>query len=162
MKMLSTVKAAVIAGLYAALVTFLAPISFYVFQFRVADSLLLLPFLDFFGFPGVIGLTVGCAIANVYSPFGIVDVLFGSLANFAAGLVALLIGRRSKSMVSLVATAIVESLIVSAIIGYFVLHLFGGLDILIAFTGVLLGSVFSIGILGVALVVFLMKGLKVS
>ncbi|MEM1638759.1 MAG: QueT transporter family protein [Desulfurococcaceae archaeon] len=162
MKLLSTVKAAVIAGLYAALVILLAPISFYAFQIRVADALLILPFMDFFGFPSIIGLTVGCAIANIYSPFGIIDIVFGSLANFSAGLVAWIIGRRSKSIWALIVAAILETIVVSAIIGYFVLHLIGGLELTVAFLGVLVGSVVSICILGVTLVLFLMKGLRIN
>jgi len=97
-RVIDTVKAAVIAGLYAGLVYALAPISFQEFQIRVADALLILPFLDYFGFPAVIGLAIGCAIANLASPFGVVDIAFGSFANLAAGLIAWIIGRRSKSI----------------------------------------------------------------
>lgn len=162
MKVMFTVKVAVIAGLYVALVTLLAPISFHFFQVRVADSLLLLPFLEFFGLPAVIGLTIGCALANILSPFGIIDVVFGSLANLLAGLVAWIVGRKSKSVYSLTLAAITETLIVSAIVGYFVLHLAGGLDLVIAFLGVLVGSSISICILGVALTLFLTKKLKIQ
>jgi len=161
MKMLTIVKIAVIAGLYAALVLLLAPISFLEFQIRVADALLLLPFLDFFGLPSVVGLTLGCAIGNIMSPFGVIDIVFGSLANFLAGLVAWLIGRRGKSIVLLITAAIIETAVVSLIVSYFVLHKVGGLELIIAILGVLVGSVVSICILGVLLVIFLMKGLKI-
>jgi uncharacterized membrane protein len=161
MKMLTIVKIAVIAGLYAALVLLLAPISFLEFQIRVADALLLLPFLDFFGLPSVVGLTLGCAIGNIMSPFGVIDIVFGSLANFLAGLVAWLIGRRGKNIVLLITAAIIETAAVSLIVGYFVLHKVGGLELIIAILGVLVGSIVSICILGVLLVIFLMKGLKI-
>lgn len=160
--MLSTVKIAVIAGLYSGLVILLAPVSFYMFQIRVADALLILPFLDFFGLPSVIGLTVGCAFANIFSPFGVVDIVFGSLANLCAALIARLIGMKSKKLLALITASVLESLAVSIIVGYFVLHLVGGLDFIVAFVGVLVGSAISICILGVALVLFLVRGLKLS
>jgi len=161
MKMLTVVKIAIIAGLYGALVLLMAPISFYEFQVRIADALLLLPFLDFFSLPSALGLALGCAIGNIMSPFGIIDIIFGSLANFLAGLVAWFIGRKSKSIVSLIFAAIIETIVVTFIVGYFVLHIVGGLELVIAILGVLVGSVVSICILGVLLVIFLMKGLKI-
>ncbi|MEM2627941.1 MAG: QueT transporter family protein [Ignisphaera sp.] len=159
--MMFVVKSAVVAGLYAALVTLLAPISFYAFQIRIADALLLLPFLNFFGLPTVFGLTVGCAIANILSPFGLIDIVFGSLANLLASLVAWAMGRKSKSILALILASVVEVLIVTFVIGYFVLHLVGGLDLVVAFVGVLVGSIVSICVLGSTLVLFLMKGLKI-
>lgn len=154
-------KTAVVAGLYAALVTLLAPISFHALQVRVADALLLLPFLDFFGFPGVIGLTIGCALANALSPFGVVDMAFGALANFVAGSIAWAVGKKSKGLSALVVAAVLEAIAVSWIVGYFVLHVFGGVDLLVAFVGVLVGSAISVCVLGASLVVFLVRGLKI-
>ncbi|MEM4788514.1 MAG: QueT transporter family protein [Ignisphaera sp.] len=161
MKIISVVKTAIIASLYAALVILLTPISFYAFQIRIADALLLLPFLEFFGLPAVTGLTIGCAIANTLSPFGIIDIIFGSLANFLAGLTAWVIGKKSKNMYALVLAAVVETLIISAIVGYIILHLVGGLDLVVAFVGVLVGSIVSVCVLGITLILFLMKGLKI-
>lgn len=161
MRVAGVVKSAVIASLYAAFVILLAPISFLEFQVRVADALLLLPFLDYFGVYGVVGLTVGCAIGNIASPFGVVDVVFGSLANLVASLVAWAIGRASKKLPALITAALAESIVVSLIVGYFILHLFGGVEFLVAFIGVLVGSLVAIGVLGTSLVVFLMKGLKI-
>jgi len=155
---LLAVKAATIAGLYTALTTALAPISFYQFQARVADALLLLPFFDLFGFSAVLGLTIGCAMANLLSPFGIVDVAFGSLANFVASLIAWAVGKRSKSTFALAMAAVAEAAVVSAVVGYFVLHVFGGVELIVAFVGVLVGEVVSICGLGVLLCTF-MKGI---
>ncbi len=162
-RVIDTVKAAVVAGLYAGLVYALAPISFQEFQIRVADALLILPFLDYFGFPAVIGLAIGCAIANLASPFGVVDIAFGSFANLAAGLIAWIIGRRSKSIPALILASILEALAVSLVVGYFVLYLYGGIpDILVAIVGVLVGSLVSISVLGVSLALFLLKRLGIK
>ena len=160
MKAVVAVKVALVASLYAAMVTLLAPISFYAFQVRVADALLLLPFLDFFGLPSVIGLAIGCAIANALSPFGLVDVAFGSLANFLAGLAAWAVGKWSKGFPALLLAALLEALIVSWVVGYFVLHLFGGVELSVALVGVFAGSALSICVLGVSLALFLLKGLR--
>lgn len=76
------VRIAVIAALYAALTIMLAPISYGMVQVRVAEALTVLPFI----FPeSVLGLFIGCLIANVYGGLGIIDIVFGSLATLVAG-----------------------------------------------------------------------------
>jgi len=58
-------------------------------QLRVSDFLIALAAL--LGLPVVMGVTVGCAIVNVFGPIGPIDIIFGSLANLvAASLVMLL------------------------------------------------------------------------
>lgn len=75
--------AAVMAALYAALVIVLAPISFGPVQLRVADCLL--PLAAPFGWPAVVGVSLGAFIGNAYFFTGPVDVVFGALANLVAG-----------------------------------------------------------------------------
>ena len=160
-KILLAAKTATIAGLYAALTMALVPISFYEFQVRVADALLLLPFFDFFGPSAVIGLTIGCVMANLLSPFGVVDVVFGSLANLLASSIAWTMGRRSKSASALAVAAMSEAIVVSAIVGYFVLHVFGGVELTLALVGILVGEVVSICGLGIPLCIFISRVLRV-
>ena len=58
-------------------------------QLRLSDFLIALAAL--LGWPVVIGVTAGCAVVNVFGPIGIIDVVFGSLANLvAASLIVLL------------------------------------------------------------------------
>lgn len=84
------VRAAVVAALYFVLTFSVAPIAFGPIQFRVGEALTLLPLL----FPeAVIGLTVGCFLANLFSPFAWYDVAFGTAATLIAALLTLLIGR---------------------------------------------------------------------
>lgn len=68
---------AILIALYVALSLITYPISFGPIQFRFAEILVLLCFFrkDF-----AVGLTLGCALANLgsFSPF---DILFGSLAT---------------------------------------------------------------------------------
>lgn len=75
----------VIAAVYAAL-TLLASsmnLAYGFVQFRFSEALTVLPFL----FPGTApGLLIGCFIANLLSPYGILDLVLGSAATFLAAL----------------------------------------------------------------------------
>ncbi len=85
---------AIIGSAYVALNMLFLPIAFLAIQFRVAEALTLLPLL----FPSsVLGLFVGCIIANLSSPFGIVDIFFGSLATLAGAYGTYLIGKKVKN-----------------------------------------------------------------
>lgn len=72
---------AAIAALYAALTVALEPISYGAVQFRLAEVMTLLAFANPAFTPG---LVLGCAIANLFSPLGIVDVAVGTFATFLA------------------------------------------------------------------------------
>jgi uncharacterized membrane protein len=63
-------------------------------QVRISEALTPLPYL--LGFPAVIGLTLGCIIANVFSPVGLPDLVFGPLLTLVAGVLSwkLNFGRR--------------------------------------------------------------------
>lgn len=75
----------IISGMLAAcyaLLTLLLPVASYgQIQFRYAEMLTLLVFYNKRTLPG---LTLGCLIANFWSPFGIFDIIFGTLATFIA------------------------------------------------------------------------------
>ncbi|WFA08448.1 QueT transporter family protein [Tissierella sp. Yu-01] len=79
MKTNKLVRGAVVAAIYAIL-TLTLP-AYGALQFRLSEIMTLLAYFDPFY---VVPLTIGCAIANIASPFGIVDVIFGSLASFLA------------------------------------------------------------------------------
>ena len=74
--------AGIIAALYAVLTVVLAPFSYGVYQIRVAEILTVLPFIYP---PAIIGLFVGCLIANVFGGNGLQDIIFGSLFTLSAG-----------------------------------------------------------------------------
>ncbi len=88
--------AAVIGAAYAALTMLLAPISYGPVQFRIAEVLCILPF--FFPF-SVWGLFVGCVIANLLSAYGVLDIIFGSMATLLAGFCTMYIGKISPNAV---------------------------------------------------------------
>ena len=84
-------RGALIAALYAVLTIALTPISYGPIQFRVSEALTLLPFY----FPEAIpGLFVGCVFANFFGGFGLVDMVFGSLAT----LIAAVLTRKSRNI----------------------------------------------------------------
>lgn len=78
-------QAAVIAALYVALtyVSNALGLAYGAIQFRLSEILTVLPLFTPAAIPG---LTIGCIIANLASPFGIVDILCGSLATLLAAL----------------------------------------------------------------------------
>jgi uncharacterized membrane protein len=74
-------EAAIIAGMYAALTIFFAPISSGQIQVRFAEALTILPFFTSAAVPG---LFVGCLIANIFVGEGIYDIVLGPLATLLA------------------------------------------------------------------------------
>ncbi len=75
------VQAAIIAAIYAALTIALMPISYGVMQIRVSEALTVLPFFTPAAIPG---LFVGCLIANIIGPNGLMDIILGSGATLIA------------------------------------------------------------------------------
>lgn len=73
------VKIALVAAVYAVLTIAIAPISYGAVQFRLSEVMTLLAFIDPLYIPG---LVLGCAIANLYSTVGVVDVVVGTFATF--------------------------------------------------------------------------------
>lgn len=75
--------AAVVAALYAVMGYFgdVFGLTFGPIQIRFAEALTVLPFL----FPATApGLVIGCLITNLLSPYGPVDIIFGTLATAIA------------------------------------------------------------------------------
>jgi len=67
-----------LAAVYAVTTALIAPIAFIGVQFRFSEILL---FFAFYNRRYIVGLTIGCIIANLYSPVGILDVVMGSAAT---------------------------------------------------------------------------------
>lgn len=71
-------KTAVIAAVYVAITLVFAGISYGQIQFRISEILTLFAFIDPLYIPG---LTIGCALANLGSPLGILDIVIGTIAT---------------------------------------------------------------------------------
>ena len=82
--------AALIAAIYAVVTITTGAFAYGPIQFRIAEALCILPFfLPFTTW----GLFVGCILANLMSPVGVFDVVFGSLATLGCCLCTAAIGR---------------------------------------------------------------------
>ena len=106
--------AGVTAAMYAALsyVAYTLNLAFAPVQLRLSEALTLLPFL----FPETAwGLFVGCILTNLLSQYGVVDIVFGSLATLAAGLWT---ARCKNKWTAAIPPVVCNGLIVSAVIAY--------------------------------------------
>ncbi len=74
-------RLALVAAMYAVLTIVIAPLAFGEIQFRFSEVLVLLCFYRKDYAPALI---VGCFIANLFSPMGLMDIIFGTLATAAA------------------------------------------------------------------------------
>lgn len=86
-KIIHLVHGAMIAAVYAA-ATYLSAvfgIAYGPIQLRFSEALTV---LSLFTPASIPGLTIGCIIGNLSSPFGIWDIVFGSLATLLAALTA--------------------------------------------------------------------------
>lgn len=82
-------------------------------QMRVSEALTVLPFL----FPEAVpGLFVGCLIANLLSPYGVLDVVVGSAATLLA---AVLTARCSKRWLAPLPPVLCNAVFIGALIAYY-------------------------------------------
>ena len=75
------VRLALVAGLYVAMTLAIEPLAYGPIQLRVSELLVL---LCFYRKDYSVALTLGCFIANLFSPFGLYDIIFGTLATAVA------------------------------------------------------------------------------
>lgn len=139
------VATAMIAAIYTVLTLAIAPLSFGLVQVRFSEMLMLLAFIDRKYAPGLI---LGCFIANCFSPFGILDIVFGTCCTAAA---MFCIVRFAKSLFA----ASLWLVICNAFIGV-ELYLFGS-PLWLSMAMVALGEFLSVSICGVAMFRVLMK-----
>ena len=83
-KTLAMTLSGVVAALYAVLTVAVPQLSYGPIQIRFAEAFCMLPLI----WPEtVIGVTLGCLISNFLSPFGAVDIIFGTTATLIATLI---------------------------------------------------------------------------
>jgi len=138
----------ILAALYATATVVLTPISYWIVQCRVADSLI--PMSAIFGWPAIVGVSLGCVVANVYGGLGLIDIVLGTLANLLASLCAYML--RKKPFVACFSSTI----IVTVIVGGYLWILFN-VPLEFSLIGVFLGSFISMNLLGYMLLKVLSK-----
>ena len=137
--------AAAVAALYAGL-TFLSSalgLAYGPVQFRLGEALCLLPFLYPWAGWGLVG---GCLLSNLLSPYGLLDLIFGTLSTALATWLSR--HARNKWLAAL-PPVLCNMLIVSAVIAY------EQTGFAAAFTGLFFYNAATIG-LGEAAVCFLL------
>lgn len=104
------VRTALIAALYVTLTVAFSAISYGPIQFRVSEALILLPLWNHRWTPGIV---LGTIIANFFSPLGLIDVLFGSLATFL-GIVAMVkVAKMASPLYSLICPVLANAYLIA-------------------------------------------------
>ena len=140
---------AVFSALYAALVIAFASISYGPLQLRIADTII--PLAMIFGWPAIVGVTLGCFVGNFYGQLGALDYLLGPVANLVAGTVVYLLRRRPLLASSL------GAIIVGVIVGSYLWTFFPPPEIfalpewLAMITSITLSTYIVMGLLGYVL-----------
>ena len=112
------VKIAVVAALYAALTMSLAPISYGALQFRLSEIMV---FLAYFNPIHIVSLTIGCFIANLTSPYFILDGIFGTSATLISCIAIYYTGKLfKKSKKGLIVASIWPTLFNGLIVGWII------------------------------------------
>ena len=107
-------SSAMIAAVYVAITGIFAPISFGFIQIRVSEALVAFALFTPAAIPG---LTAGCLISNIlWSPFGILDVIFGSIATFTGVFFTYML-RKNNKIIVLTPHVLSNALLVPAVLG---------------------------------------------
>lgn len=144
----SIVTTAIVAALYATLTLSLSFISYGPIQFRLSEVMTLLPL---FNKKYILGLTLGCFLANLLGPYGVPDIIFGTIATFISVYLVYLTGKYMKDNKNYVYIASLWPVIVNAIIVAVQLNIFVGMPLFITMLEVGFGQFVVITIIGVPL-----------
>lgn len=150
MKARDLTKQAIIATLYVVISFGFAPFLFGAVQLRISEMFMVLPF---YNKKNIIGLTLGCFIVNMFSPMGLVDVVFGTLATLIAAFLVYLV--KEIKLVPLIC-AMINGVIIGLELYYFL-----NLPLFASMLSVALGEFLSVGI-GVLVVITLTKNEQIS
>lgn len=143
----------VVAALYATITLVLGSISYVQIQFRISEVMTLLPL---FGKEYILSLTIGCFLANVIGPYGVPDIILGTLATFISVYLVYLTGKYMKGKKGYLIIASLWPTIVNAIIiGGVILHVLFKLPLILSILQVGFGQFVVITIIGVPLFRFL-------
>lgn len=140
-------RTAILTAVYVALTYCLIPIAHGTIQFRISEALTLLPLV----FPeSVFAVFFGCALANITSPFGIYDIVIGSLVTLIAGFLTFLVGKYVRNTALKIFLGGLPPVLLNAFILPVIWYFFGGetvywLNVLSVFISQTL-SVYLIGI----------------
>lgn len=107
------IQAAVIASVYATLTLALMPFSYGVMQIRISEALTLLPYFTPAAIPG---LFIGCLVANMIGPYGLLDMIIGSGATLIAAVFSYLL--RNKPFLVPLPPVIANAILIGGMLYY--------------------------------------------
>lgn len=113
------IHGALIAAIYAAATYAISAIAYGPVQFRISEALTV---FSVFTPAAVPGLTVGCILSNISSPYGVWDIIFGSGATLLAAVSARALRRitfKGIPVLSILMPVVFNALIVGAEITFF-------------------------------------------
>ena len=116
-KTLFLVTSALIAAGYTALtyMTTALGLSFGGVQFRISEALNILALFTPAAIPG---LTLGCLLSNLASPFGPIDIVLGTIATLLSALIIRLISKSNRNAAAPFLAAIPPTLFNAIIVGF--------------------------------------------
>ncbi|GAA3663184.1 QueT transporter family protein [Asaccharospora irregularis] len=138
------VVTALVAAVYATLTLSLGFISYGPIQFRIAEVMILLAFIRK---EYIIGLTLGCFLANVIGPYGVPDIVFGTMATLMSAILVYLTSKMQKKWSLLIAS--LWPTIINAIIIGAMLNIFFGVPLILGMLQVGFGQFVVITIIGI-------------
>lgn len=89
-------RCAIVAALYVALTYVLGAFAYGAIQIRISEGLTILPIIYS---ESVIGLTLGCIISNIASPYGLYDILIGSAVTLVSAIITYLTSKFIKNKI---------------------------------------------------------------
>lgn len=143
------VRTAMIAALYGCITWTISSLSYGPIQLRLTEVMVLLAFIDSGYIPG---LVIGCIIANIFSPLGIVDMTFGSAATLFA---VLLVSKTKNLFIATLWPTICNGLIIGA-----ELYFISKLPFFLSAGEVALGEFIVVTLIGYPIFTFILKNEK--
>ena len=141
------VKTAIVAAIYAALTIGLSPLSYGPIQFRLSEVLILLAFVNS---DYIVGLTIGCLIANLLGPYGLADIAFGTFATLVSAYLVNVTPKLIKNKYAIWVASLLPVLANAVIVGL-MLNIFFNLPFLLCMLEVGIGEFGVVTVVGVPL-----------
>lgn len=151
------VEVALIAALYVVLTFFSATfgIAYSGVQLRLSEVLTVLPILTPNAVPG---LVIGCFISNLASPFGSLDIVFGTLSTFVTAILTRLLRKiklKSLPILSPLPPVVIGAATVGLMVSFFTLGKFSWQLFLPIFLNVFFSQFIMCYILGIPFLIIL-------
>lgn len=148
------VKLSIVASIYISISLAIAPLSFGAIQLRLSEILMLLCFINY---KYSYSLIIGCLITNLFSPLGIIDIIFGTISTALACI--LIIKSKNLFIASLWPT--VSCIIIAFEIAYISKIEFFSVQFFVILLQILIGEFIVVSILGYPIFKIILKKEKI-